>query len=197
MDLFGTAGGLFTNFANMKFAEEMAGSQYQRAVKDMKAAGLNPNAVFGSGGGSPAAAPGGQMDNPAQGGGLINSASDLVNLNREVQGTEKIKASTETERASADIQRANAKIAESNADVIQRENSAYKKVLSDPGGELAAATKKYGGGGWVGKLAGDIGATTGMAMGNIFGGHGSAKQAYNAGDSPAKRMGAWLSTKGK
>jgi len=170
-----TAGGLWTNKANQDFAEEMAGSQYQRAVADMKAAGLNPNAVFGSGGGSPSSSPGGQATNPMDtGGGLGSSAKNVIEMRQGLAQTEQTTQNTEVAKAAADFQRANAKIAHSNADVIEKENSAYKKVLGESGGQLAAANKKYGGGGWVGKLAGDIGLTTGAAAGS-FGGASSAK----------------------
>lgn len=172
-----TAGGIWTNKQNQEFAEEMAGSQYQRAVADMKAAGLNPNAVFGSGGGSPASSPGGQMSNPMDtGGGLMSNAKGVIDMRQGLAQTEQTTQNTEVAKAAADFQRANAKIAHSNADVIEKENSAYKKVLGESGGQLAAANKKYGGGGWVGKLAGDIGLTTGAAAGS-FGGAASAKSA--------------------
>lgn len=186
MDILGTAGGLFTNYANMKFAEEMAGSQYQRSVADMKNAGLNPNAIFGSGGGSQAASPGGQMDNPVQGGGLMSSAKGAVDLNQQVQSTEKIKASTETEKAQADVQRANAKIANSNADVIEKENTAYKKALEAPGGEYVATQKKYGGNDAVSGAVRTMGGAL-SSIGNAFGGTATAKQIGAAMQNPLGR----------
>lgn len=58
---------------NRKFQERMSNTAYQRAAKDMEAAGLNKYAMYG--GSHPASSPGGaqaHMENPMQGG--ISSA---------------------------------------------------------------------------------------------------------------------------
>lgn len=164
MDLLGTAGGLWTNYSNQQFAEEMASTQYQRATADMKAAGLNPMAVYGSGGGSPAAAPGGQATNPVGGG---SSAQNVLSFKRGLAEVEKSEAE--------------AKAATSAADVVTRENSAYKTALESDLGKAAAVGKKYQGSGWLGAA----GAVAGYGQGSGWGGTASAKAREWASDAKA------------
>lgn len=167
MDIGGTAGGLWTNYSNQQFAEEMASSQYQRATADMKAAGLNPMAVYGSGGGSPAASPGGQATNPV---GAGSSAQGVINFKRGL---------AETDKAESE-----AKAAKSAADVVTAENSAYKTALSSDAGKAAAVGKKYQGSGALGWLGG-AGAVAGYGQGSGWGGTASAKAKGWAEDAKA------------
>lgn len=176
-----TLGGIWTNKRNQEFAEEMAGSQYQRAVADMKSAGLNPNAVFGSGGGSGAAAPGGQATNPMASdfggfGNFLSTAKQGVEIKAGLSEADKIEAESQ--------------IARSNADVIKKENSAYKAALDTEAGKAATVYKKYAGNGPPGWLAG-AGAMAGYGAASGWGGIVSGKDAATL-DSPAKRFGAWL-----
>lgn len=153
MDLGSTAGGLWAAKENQEFAKEMASTQYQRGVADMKAAGLNPMAVYGSGGGSPAAAPGGQVTNPVGSG---SSALQAMAFRRSL--------------ADAKTAEANAEVAESDASVRRQENSAFGATLSSDAGKAAAAAKRYGGG-WLGTA----GAVAGFGQGSGWGGTASAK----------------------
>lgn len=165
MDIGGTAGGLWTNYSNQQFAEEMASSQYQRATADMKAAGLNPMAVYGSGGGgSGAAAPGGQSTNPVGSG---SSAQGVLNFKKGLAEVEKSEAE--------------AKAASSAADVVTRENSAYKVALESEAGKAASVAKKYGSTGWLGTA----GAVAGYGQGAGWGGTASAKAREWASDAKA------------
>lgn len=175
--LAGVAGGLWTSKANQDFAEEMASTQYQRAVHDMKAAGLNPNAVFGSGGGTPAAAPGGQATNPGTGfgeEGLMSSASSLIGMRKDLADTDQTKALTGATEAKADEQRASARIAQSQAEVVERENTAYKKTLDTTAGKTLSSLGKLGLNPSV-LLSGLTSAAKGI--GSFFGGYSSARQA--------------------
>jgi len=66
--LASSAAGFISAERQMKFQREMASSQHQREVKDLRAAGLNP--ILSGMGGTGAAAPSGVMftpDNPARG----------------------------------------------------------------------------------------------------------------------------------
>lgn len=181
MDLFGTAGGLWSNYQNREFAEEMASTQYQRATADMKAAGLNPMAVYGSGGGSPAAAPGGQSTNPV---GAGSSAQSVLQFKKGLADVEKSEAE--------------AKAATSAADVVTRENSAYKTALESDAGKGAAVFKKYQGSG-IGGYLGGAGAVAGYGQGSGWGGTASAKAkeawsdaraAFGYYDTPSSAKGA-------
>lgn len=154
MGILDTAGGLWTNYQNQQFAEEMASTQYQRATADMKAAGLNPMAVYGSGGGSPAAAPGGQATNPVGGG---SSAMGALMFRKGL--------------AEAKAAEAGAEVAESDAGVRKAENSAFATTLGSDLGKAAAAKKRYGDNSWLGAA----GAVAGFGQGAGWGGAASAK----------------------
>lgn len=143
-----------------RFAREMMSTQYQTAVRDMRAAGLNPNAIFGSGGGSTPGMPVGMQSNIFEGAGELG---DQV-AKSFTRGDEAVAL-----KAQADIARSNARAAESDADLKLAENSAYMKALSTDGGKLGAIEGRYGKLGAAGEVMGNLG------LGNVLGGEASAK----------------------
>jgi len=77
----------------MAFQERMSGSAYQRAVKDMKLAGINPMLAYSKGGATTPGGAGLPMGNPigAAGGKIASSALALRRTNAE---TSQIEADT-------------------------------------------------------------------------------------------------------
>lgn len=142
-----------------QFAREMASTQYQRAVADMKAAGLNPLAIFGNGGGSPAAVPQGDFSARSN---FSNAGSGFV------EGWSKGEAQVALQ-AQSKIAQANARVAESDADVKLAENSALMQALRTPWGPTAVVHERYGKLGAAGEVLGSLG------IGNWLGGENSAR----------------------
>lgn len=121
-----------TNEANQDFAREMSSTQYQRAVEDMRAAGINPVMAASNGGASSNGvqntAPGAQIGNGiANAARLINETNQAeANIKQQNQNTavakqleNKTKEETKLVQANTAVQQANAKI--QNAQVAKEE----------------------------------------------------------------------------
>lgn len=120
-DYFGASKANAANLASareqMAFQERMSSTAYQRAVKDMQAAGLNPALMYGHG--NSASSPGGAIG--LQQNALSGAAHSARSFGRSVleaslmrQQLDLVKAQTATAVTQANLNKANAAFAEMN-----------------------------------------------------------------------------------
>jgi len=116
--------------AQMDFQERMSNTSYQRAVKDMKAAGLNPMLAYIKGGG--ASTPSGTVM-PMQ-----NAVSAGVSSAESAARASKVGAEVENIGTSSLLNRANAWLTQSKSDL----NNASAKQANETANNLSMQAKK-------------------------------------------------------
>lgn len=149
------AGGLFGSSQakkNRKFQEYMASTAYQRAMKDMRLAGLNPMLAYQKGG---ANTPGGAMAPPLQGFG--QGISTALRLKQELKNMKMVEMKDESQ---TDLNDANISLAESqetltNTTALKVASEFRHSKMREPGAKAYESLDKTELGGalrWLNKL---------------------------------------------
>lgn len=125
-------------FKNRKFQEDMSNTAYQRATKDMQAAGINPMLAFSQGGASSGSGAQATMQNPFEGvanslQGAVSSVMQLQDLKNKTEMTaSQVKnLDAETEKAKAGTENTQAQTEKTKQETVapQEVNPRFKKGL--------------------------------------------------------------------
>lgn len=209
-NLIGSAWSNVTNLGESKrarqFAERMSSTSYQRAVADMRLAGINPMLAFQQGGASTPGAPTAQVQDAI--GPAVSSAQHARRLTEELKTMRDQQALLHSERLKKDQERLTevefsqpliaAQTRETEARTAAENVNRVLREFELPSAEAAAraASGRFGtatgyiqrlreslfGGGGVGSLIGGaIGGAGGAALGRFRGRGGTAGQRSNQG----------------
>lgn len=138
------AANIYLNRENRDWLEKMSNSAYQRAMADMKKAGLNPMLAFSQGGASTPQNTAPTVDNPMPGqqvSGLLNSAKSVLTGLPAFQNTQ---ADTKLKETNAELQKANIPKVSAEQDLTENRNVTEKKAQKKLDVDIERAKEERG-----------------------------------------------------